>query len=189
MTVEQFNSNLKYLKKHDKHNPLLDDIVHMGYTPVSCMYLESALNSMKVPHDAQGAIDHPEILQKIRDLITRRSILSNSFHDCNTTHERKEVSILINNVQSELKELYSMQLYYKKYGKLPTPKEKKQFMVPSDPSTRLKKILSLRATISRLKKSIEIKSLKGDLSEAKKRLDAFQSQLAQTMEFDKSILS
>ena len=84
---------------------------------------------------------------------------SNKFHDCKTDEQRKQVSITVNNLFSQLQTTLNQIERYDLYGELPLPEKTEEkedfFYIPEDAHERRKVMLSCRASISMLKKEIE----------------------------------
>jgi DNA repair exonuclease SbcCD ATPase subunit len=88
-------------------------------------------------------------------LFADRRKLSNSFHDCQTDGERRDVSEAIQAVQRRIEHVREQMKDYKRIGHVPAPDEK--YPVPEDPFRLIALQASLRASISR--KSREARDL------------------------------
>lgn len=120
----------------------------------------------------------PEVVQKLEDeaehqvgdsvledlhrkqatLYGERRKLSNSFHDCSTDAERRDVSEAIQAVQRRIEHVRKQMAEYKKMGHVPAESEK--YPVPEDPFKLLALRDSLRSSISRKSRQVRELALK-----------------------------
>jgi|GEM_PF-3672414 len=121
---------------------------------------------MQTPEDAEPQVGDSvleDLHRKQATLYGERRKLSNSFHDCSTDAERRDVSEAIQAVQRRIEHVRKQMADYKKIGHVPAEAEK--YPVPEDPFKLLALRDSLRSSISRKSRQVRELALKA-LSDA-----------------------
>lgn len=176
MSPAEFESGIQKLKNKNPGHDILIVIQERGYDPVSVEYLRMAIAE---------PVEDKEIslirLHKEKDMLySRRAVLSNKFHECVDDKERKEVSVAVMSIQTEIIEVRRMLNEYYETGKLPKPKSK--YSLPLDGRAQQKKLRSVQSSLSRfrglLRKEQDVKKIKhyekriADLTETARELSA-----------------
>jgi hypothetical protein len=143
MREEEFEKNLEKLKSKSPGHDMIVVIRERGYDRLSVEYLKIAL-----AEPAEAADISVDRLYKQKDtLYSRRAQLSNKFHDYETDRERREISIAIGSIQTEIIANRQAIEQYVNTGKL--PKSTAKLTLPFDGRRKEKKLHSVRSSISR----------------------------------------
>lgn len=158
-----YQEALSALKLANPEHPLLR-ILSLAETAGNRLILNKALEKLQPPAVVIASIEVPvapdevytdpigdAVLEGLHrqqsTLFGERRKLSNSFHDCQTDGERRNVSEAIQAVQRRIEHVRQQMRDYKAVGYIPAADEK--YPVPEDPFKLLALRASLRASISR----------------------------------------
>lgn len=174
--MQTFEDGIRILEKIDPDHPLLPRI-RRGDTPYNRIYLKNALakyNLEELLHrndpdddemdkilDSTEQDDDPVIRQKhqaMASLYSKMARYSNEFHVCKNNDERSTVSRKIERVMNSIKEIKQELRYYYLHGSEKVADEK--YPVPDDKVSALRRIYSIRASVSRWKRFIREESKK-----------------------------
>lgn len=142
MTPAEFQLGIEKLKNKNPGHDILIILEERGYDLLTAEYLKLAL--AEPAEEAEISIAR---LQKQKaSLYSKRAVKSNKFHECTTDDQRKEVSILISSIQTEIVGVKRAIAEYEETGVLP---KKKKRTLPLDGRAQQKKIHSLQSSRSR----------------------------------------
>lgn len=146
MTKDQYERGYVKLRQKNPTHPLIG-VISKGYGPIACEYLSIALTeSTERPSERAESLFH-----KKGHLVSRRAVLSNSFHDATSDQQRADISLQIGSIQIELIEVRKAIDTFKRTGRLPKASIKSNY-IPVDGRSREKKLHSARTSISYFRK-------------------------------------
>jgi hypothetical protein len=161
MTKDEFEANLAKIQKHNPAEPLLPEL-RKGYDRLRVIYMKSAIKNCfsdkqeKIEADVEIE-QSDEVLRGLwknrKELFLEMNKLSNHFHDCKSDHERASNSKAIMVIWDKITQIKSKISHYEKWADLPDEGEK--FALPSDPVLLVKKLNSIRAQISQVKRKLD----------------------------------
>lgn len=175
MIQDQLAKALASLKKRNPAHPMIPVIesCDMPY-----LALEYAKLSLEDPIDVPAEEYTVNGLYKKKDhLYSRRAVLSNKFHDCTSDAERRQISIAIGSIQTDIIRYRRLLDEYHTTGRL--PKAPVKDIIPSDGSARLRKVYSLRTSISRYRGLIRQTKDKEKIKEYESKIGDLSGQVEQ----------
>ena len=143
MNRVEYEKGLEKLKQKNPGHDIIPVLIERGYDYLAVEYLKIALKE-----DGEASEVTLSKLYKQKDtLYSRRAVISNKFHSCETVHERAEISIAIGSIQTEIIANRQLLKEYHETGKLPKPTSK--LTLPFDGARKQMKLHSMRTSISR----------------------------------------
>jgi hypothetical protein len=142
MTLAEFQLGVEKLKNKNPGHDILIILEERGFDLLTVEYLRLAL----AEPDEEPEISFARLQKQKASLYSKRAVKSNKFHECTTDEERKEVSILISSIQTEIVSVKRAISAYEETGVLP---KKKARTLPLDGRAQQKKIHSLQSSQSR----------------------------------------
>lgn len=169
MTKEEYQRSLNRIEVENPDEVLLREL-RKGYDRLRIIYMRHALRRVEgvgtraIAHaiepeptefDAKKADETLKELWRARkSLFGKMNQTSNRFHDCKSDAERAKVSDEIISIWNEILHLKAKIAHYEKNAELPD-ETGARFPLPNDSVGVMKKINSLRAQISQVKKQID----------------------------------
>lgn len=150
MNQEKFDRDLARLKKLNPSHEILPVIEERGCDHLSWEYLQMALQDPVPQIDPKIAAN--DLFKQKQSLYSKRAQLSNKLHDCGSNQERKEVSIAIGSIQTQIIE--NRRLIEEYYATGTVPKAPAKMVMPLDGRRKEKKLHSKRSSRSRFKKML-----------------------------------
>lgn len=170
MTRKEYEQAVALVERRNPGETLLNTL-RAGYRPVNEIYLRAALRrlppvAVKIEENRLPEIPHQRDQrfadQKLRDLWAERTRLfgemnkrSNHFHECKSDDERAANSREIRRIWSRILDVKDRIAHYEAHGELPAPVSEERFPLPDDPVALVKKMNSIRAQISQVKKRLD----------------------------------
>ncbi|HZV71626.1 MAG TPA: hypothetical protein VFG10_18870 [Saprospiraceae bacterium] len=175
MRREEFEKKYVTLRQTSPGHPLMS-VISKGYTPLSCEYLLIALAN------PEAQIESPSkdsLFTRQGSLYSKRALLSNRLWDCISDVQRADLSMQIQDLQSQIINVKRDIAYVEKTGKLPPEKTKGRF-VPEDGRSKEKKLKSVRTRISQITKQLKEERLKSSpdqriINGYERRIDDFRA--------------
>ena len=144
---DEFERKLTKLKNVNPGHDMISVIESMGPTYLSMEYLKIALEDPILKTREEVTAD--ALFRQKGALYSRRAVLSNKFHTCETDAERYEISYAIGSIQTEIVNNRRIIESYIETGRVPKMPDKK--IMPLDGRRKEKKLHSVRTSISRYK--------------------------------------
>ncbi len=170
MTRQEYEQAVALVERRNPGDPLLSTL-RAGYRPVNEVYLRAALRRLpaaKVKTSENGVEERDERPDRggadaqLRQLWAERTRLfgemnkrSNHFHECKSDDERAANSREIRAIWSRILHVKERIAHYEAHGELPEPVSEERFPLPDDPVSLVKKMNSIRAQISQVKKRLD----------------------------------
>lgn len=133
-----------------------------GHSIINEVYLRAALRRLPTATTADTQPDRAPVDVVLRGLWRQRTMLfgemnkrSNHFHACKSDDERAANSREIRRIWGEILNVKASIDYYEQHGHLPDPVSEERFPLPENPVDILKKLNSIRAQISQVKKRLD----------------------------------
>jgi hypothetical protein len=162
MTRIQYKEALARVESGNPGEVLLP-LLRSGWSEKNVIYMKAALRRLDgtpaptAPRkvDVSGAGDVLASLYKVQQVLRgRRAKLSNSFHDCKTDADRREVSAGILKIEEEIRDNERKIAHYKAHRQLPQEAGGEGESLPDDPIALMKALASINAKISQTKKTL-----------------------------------
>lgn len=159
MTRVQYNEALARVESGNPGEVLLP-LLRSGWSQKNVIYMKAALRRLDgtpAPRkvDVSGAGDVLTSLYKAQQVLRgRRAKLSNSFHDCKTDADRREVSAGILKIEEEIRDNERKIAHYKAHRQLPQEAGGEGESLPENPIGLMKALASINAKISQTKKTL-----------------------------------
>lgn len=164
MTRQEYEQAVALVERRNPGDPLLSTL-RAGYRPVNEVYLRAALRRLPNLRD-NVEIPHPRNQryadQTLKAMWAERTRLfgemnkrSNHFHECKSDDERAANSREIRAIWSRILDVKERIEYYEAHGELPVAESEERFPLPEEPVALVKKMNSIRAQISQVKKRLD----------------------------------
>lgn len=170
MTRQEYEQAVALVARRNPGETLLNTL-RAGYRPVNEIYLRAALRRLPpVGLKTEGIAGEERDTQRdrrgadaqLRELWGERTRLfgemnkrSNHFHECRSDDERAANSREIRRIWSQILDVKERIAHYEDHGELPEPVSEERFPLPDDPVALMKKLNSIRAQISQVKKRLD----------------------------------
>ena len=166
MTPAQYASAVALLEKRNPGEPLLPTL-RRGHSRVNEVYLRAAMRRVA---PAGAVTETPPVTKRetryadqvLQGLWRERTQLfgemnkrSNHFHECSSDDDRKANSRDIRRIWGEIQRVKEKIEYYEQFGELPAPVDEERFPIPENPVEMVRKLNSIRASISQTKKRLD----------------------------------
>jgi hypothetical protein len=142
------------LKAKKPDHPLIK-LLDNGMSIINSLYLTQALKDIDlvINKDEPSELELKNLFRKKTQLVGQRAILSNSFHNCKSDHERAEVSEEIQLIQHQIVGINQKIRKYEETGEIPS--DSKLDNLPGDLYKLFLIKENARKNIPRLEKAIE----------------------------------
>lgn len=154
----EYTTALETLQRVEPDHNMLK-VLSSGYSPINVLYLQSAMKEVSFlkAEPVTEVVDDTEEQFHIekRQLYGLRAKLSNKFHLCVTDKQRAEISIAIQRVQADIRDVNVNLRYYRKHGEPMPENTDEKYPVPDDGLELGKKLNSIRASISRYRRKVK----------------------------------
>lgn len=161
MTAQQYNEALERVERRNPDEVLLPTL-RAGHSRINEVYLRAALRRLPPAPEVPHPREQRYFDQNLRELWAERSRLfgemnkrSNHFHECKTNDERAANSREIRRIWDRILEVKGKIEYYEAHGELPEEVSEERFPLPDEPVALMKKLNSIRAQISQVKKRLD----------------------------------
>lgn len=194
MTADEYTAALRSIEQGNPTEALLP-VLRTGHSRANEMYMRAALKRLIPPKSAEleGSSHEPDWKGQtpyaddtLRALWRERTRLfgemnkqSNLFHTCKTDEERAANSARVLSWWDDIQAAKAKIAHYEQHGELPTPEHEGDDL-PDNPALLAKKLASLRARISQVKKKItDIAGLDEGTPGKQSKIDAAENDLKQ----------
>lgn len=164
LSNEDFIAKYEYLKARDPYHKILPKL-KIGNTVLNSIYLMNAIRDLPAPKKSETPVrsDEVSISQVAKDLQIEqrflrqsRAELSNSFQGCTTNAERARISKQIIKINGQLKTILDRLQAYQRSEAIPELPKSDKYPVPDTEIGCYKKLHTLRTTITKIEKELEI---------------------------------
>lgn len=189
MTRDAYMEALGRIERGNLNEPLLPTL-RGGFTRLNVIYLKSALGRLTVPATSVAAavvaapIEEASADEVLKSLYKQQQVLrgekskiSNGFHNCTTTDQRREVSRRILEKDATIRANEAKIAHYKAHNVLPSEDEDDEFYLPDDPIALMKKANSIASRISQTKKKLDELGALGPSDPARAEIGNYQGKL------------
>ncbi len=189
MTREAYMDALGRIERDNPREVLLPTL-RSGFTRLNVIYMKSALGRLTVPAQSVAArvvaapMEEASADEVLKSLYKQQQVLrgekaklSNDFHNCTTTDQRREVSQRVLGKDAAIRANEGKIAHYKAHNAMPSEDEDDEFYLPDDPIALMKKANSIASQISQTKKKLDELGALGPNDPARGEIGKYEGKL------------